>query len=262
MNTMEEALAALDGKIEVAPSKIPEGATVIGIELSRDPARSGRFVTAIDGQHWVATGMAVAIRNGHAIAANYVFGRVSQGVPKVTACHYVTCQKCGERVLMPLAVWQAKDTARKAGIDIPREAAGMSVLREHGRHTCGGSWYIDDEAEKADLAAFTAKVLDAVGRTEGPMPAFVAPTAFSVGALTGAPKPIPGWEWLTEAMAKSGKAVRPFDPAARADTILFNPGFWVGHISDPHTTGLFWVENGARRAPKAPKFNPAEIDGL
>jgi len=261
-NIMSEALAALDGQIKTAPSKVPEGKTVIAIELDRDETQSGRFVTAIDAR-WLATGRAVAIKDGHVVAANYVFGRVTNGIPKVTACHYVTCVNCGKRVLMPLAVWEAKDSARKRGVEIQREAAGMAVLRAHGSCTCGGKWTLDEEAEKADLSKFTEKALDAISNNDGPIPQFLQPSAFCIVPVAAA-KPLPQeWAWLNGPLAPRGLAAVPFDATLKASVVVFNPGFWLGHIDDHDTTGLFWVENGhdRRKHPKA-SFNPGEVDGL
>jgi hypothetical protein len=76
-------------------------------------------------------------------------------------------------------------------------------------------------------------------------------------------KPLPqGWEWLVPPMKAQGRTVTPFDPNLKAaDVIVFNPGFWLGWVDDPHSAGLFWVEDGKSKAQRT-RFNPAGIDGL
>ena len=166
MNMMQEALAAIDGQIKTSPAKIPEGKTLVAIKLDRDPEHSGRFMCAVT-ERWMAPGMAVAIKNGHVVRANYVFGRFTAGTAKATACQYVTCATCGERVLMPLAVWEAKDAARRQGINIPSSESGMSTLRKYGRHSCGGIWYIDAEKEKTELDEEAVLLSKKLVETEG-----------------------------------------------------------------------------------------------
>lgn len=258
-NIMEEALGAIESQIQTSPEKVPAGKTVIGIQLERDPARSGKFITAVD-QNWLVTGIAVAIKDGHVLAGNHIFGRFTNGTPKVTACHFVTCTKCGNRVLMPIAVWEAKDLARKQGIEIKDTEPGMSVLKAHGHCSCGGAWTIDKAHEKDCITRFTEKVLDAIS-TNGSIPSFLPPLAFAVAPLVGEPKPpiSPEWIWLTQAMAKNGKAVSPFKAGERGDVVVFNPGFWLGYVDDHNATGLFWVENGKSRSSH---FNPMGLDGL
>ena len=261
MNEMQEALAAIDGQIQVASPKFPEGATIVGIKLDRDEARAGKYVEAI-GRDWIATGMAVAIRGGHVLAANNIFGRWTNGMPKVSAVHFVKCANCGKRVLMPLAVWEAKDDARRKGIDIPREANGLAVLKKYGKCSCGGSYRIDDAGEKAELTAFTDEILKAMEGMET-VPALLVPTAFTVG---GKAADVPAeWGWLREALAAAGKTVAPFKKDQDGDTIIYNPGLWLGYVTGDHNvTNLFWVEEGRTkgRSHSAPTFNPGEINGL
>jgi len=260
-NLMAEALAALDGKIQVAPNKVPDGETVVAIELDRDPEKSGKYMVGID-PHWLATGKAIAIRDGHVTSGNYIFGRFTNGIPKITACHYVVCASCGKRVLQPIAVWEAKDRARKHGVEVPKEESGMAVLKAYGSCTCSGKWVLDAETEKAEITAFAGKVLDAIANNPGPVPPLVQPLAFSVCPAGTQVKPLPqGWEWLAAPMVAAGRVVAPFDQNLKGDAIIFNPGFWLGHITDPHATGLFWVEGGKAKGTR-PRFNPAGVDGL
>ena len=260
MNMMQEALAAIDGQIKTSPAKIPEGKTLVAIKLDRDPEHSGRFMCAVT-ERWMAPGMAVAIKNGHVVRANYVFGRFTAGTAKATACQYVTCATCGERVLMPLAVWEAKDAARRQGINIPSSESGMSTLRKYGRHSCGGIWYIDAEKEKTELAEFADRVLDTLSNNEGPVPAFLPPRAFSVVTL-GKPASLgEQWDWVQPPLAKVGKMAVPFGQQKSGDIIVFNPGFWLGWVDNPDDTGLFWVEHGVSRR-KSMVLNPATVEGL
>ena len=260
-NIMQEALDALEGKVSLSPEKVPEGATVVAVEIERDEGRSGRFMTSIN-PGWIATGHAIALKDGHAVAGNCVFGRYTNGAPKISACHYVVCQACSKRVLQPLAVWEAKDAARKRGIEIPKEAAGMSVLKEYGSCSCGGKWRLDTESEKAELASFAGKVLDAISASEGPIPQFMCPTAFTVVARGADAKPLaPEWEWVAKALEPRGQTAIPFDAKASGPAIMFNPGFWLGYVQDYNSTNLFWVENGKARNAR-PAFNPAQVEGL
>lgn len=259
---MQEALAAVDGQIKTVPAKIPEGKTLIAIQLDRDPERSGKFMTSIT-ERWLAPGMAVAIKDGHVVKSNYVFGRVTGGVQKVTACHYVTCDKCGERVLMPLAVWEAKDAARKQGVTVPPTESGMATLRRFGAHSCGGKWFIDEEAEAAELSRFVERALDALSSQTKPVPPFLPPRAFSVVTLSGTPANLgPEWAWVQPPLAKVAKMAVPFEPKKGGDILLFNPGYWLGWVDNPDDTGLFWVENGVSRRQPVAKFNPAAVEGL
>jgi len=259
-NEMTEALAAIEGKIEIANPKIPEGKTLIGIRLDRDESRAGKFMQAISRQ-WLAVGMAVAVKNGHVIRANHVFGRWTNGVPKVTATHFVKCAACGKRVLMPLAVWEAKDDARRRGITVTRDEAGMAVLKMYGKCACGGSWKIDDEGEKEELSAFTDEVLRTFSGMEV-VPEYTPPEAFTVGK--GGGDLDSKWTWLKEAMSAAGKSVAPFSKDDKGDTIIYNPGFWLGWVDEPDATNLFWVEDGRGKGRRSatPAFDPRSVNGL
>ena len=255
---MAEALSAVEGKIEVKASKIPEGKTLVGIKLERNPERSGRYVEAIP-RDWQCFGTAVAIKAGAVVAGNPLFGRWSGGTPKITAMHWVLCPRCGNRVAMPLAVWEAKDNARKRGIEVPDETPGMAILEKYGACSCGVNWEIDKSGEKTEIAEFADAVLDALA-TQDKVSQWVGPTAFTV---TTPQPPIKGWEWLSSAMEATGKGVSLFKKDDRGDVILYNPGFWLGWTDDPHATGLFWVEQGKKRGKSgAVAFNPKCVEGL
>ena len=143
--TIAEALGALEGQITPAPEKIPAGMAVIGIELDRDPACSAQYVTSIT-PNWLRAGRAVAIKDGHAIRGSHIFGRFSKGLPEVTACHWLICPKCGNRVLMPTEVWKWKDYARDE-LKVPQavldEMQGSEILAKWGSCSCSGKWEID-----------------------------------------------------------------------------------------------------------------------
>ena len=259
LEVLKEALAGVAGKVTMAPDKIPAGKALVGIQLGRDETRAGKFMESVD-REWQTTGLAIAMVNGHVCMANPVFGRFTGGIPKVTAMHWVVCPKCGRRTPMPLAVWEAKDTARRQGVDIPREANGIDILSRHGSCPCGGKWQEDLEGEKAELKEFGDRVL----RTFSEMPevpAYVAPQAFNVTAAPQAS--IPGWEWLSDAMSRAGKGVVPFAKDNPGDVIVYNPGFWLGWVNNPHDTNLFWREDGKGRRHAAPSFfDPKGVDGL
>lgn len=262
MNEMQEALAALDGQIQLAEPKMPEGKTLVAVKLDRDENRSGRFVEAID-RNWQVTGLAIAIRAGHVLAGNPVFGRWTNGAPKVSAMHWVRCAKCGRTTPMPLAVWEAKDSARRKGVEIPKEASGIAVLKEHGSCPCLGEWKIDDAGEKEMIMAFADETLKAFEA----MPVvskWLPPAAFAVGGKSESLAP--EWGWMAEAMAKAGKTIAPFRKDAPGDVVIYNPGFWLGWVDNCNDTNLFWVENGRQRGHgrhvAAPSFNPGAVDGL
>ena len=263
MNEMQEALAAIDGQVQLAQPKFPEGKTLVAVKLDRDENRSGRFVEAID-RNWQVTGIAIAIRAGHVLAGNPLFGRWTNGVPKVSAMHWVKCAQCGRTTPMPLAVWEAKDAARRKGVEIKKEESGMAVLKEHGSCPCLGKWGIDDKGEKEMLTAFADEALKALEAMPQVSP-WLPPAAF---AVCGKAEPLaPEWGWMQEAMAKAGKIIAPFRKDAPGDVIVYNPGFWLGYVDDFNQTNLFWVENGrqkghGRHAVSAPTFNPGQVDGL
>ena len=117
---MQEALAGIEGQVEVKPAKMPEGMTLVGIRLDRAPTRSGRFMEAIP-RDWIATGMAVAIRQGHVVAANNIFGRWTNGVPKVTATIDARGEK-EELAAFANEVLEAYGAAEKVAAYIPPAA--------------------------------------------------------------------------------------------------------------------------------------------
>lgn len=254
---MAEALSAVEGKIEMRESKIPEGKTLVAVKLDRNPERSGRYIEAIP-RDWQCFGTAIAIRNGSVLAGNPLFGRWTKGEPKVTAMHWVLCPRCGNRVAMPLAVWEAKDNARKRGIQIPDETPGMAVLEKYGSCSCGVNWVVDREGEKAQIVKFKDEVLDALS-TQDTVSPWVGPTAFTVTAPAPA---IPGWEWLSAAVGATGKGVSLFKKDDRGDVLLYNPGFWLGWVDDYNSTNLFWVEQGKKRGKASMAFNPRGVEGL
>ena len=281
MEVLAEALAALDGRLELAPEKIPAGATVVAVQLDRDPARSGRYMTATD-HKWLVPGMALAIRDGHVVRANCVFGRYTDGRrlngshPKVSACHWVVCPHCGERQLMPLVVWHSKRMGESLWhITVPEDKLGLRVLRGQGVcPKCNGgaglnpgvhrAWSIDDEGEKADLTAFSERVLQAISDTPGPIPAFLPPTAFKVvgQGTPGSDATLPPeWEWLNKPLLPQGKVAVPYNPALAGSDLVYNPGFWLGFVHDPDSTGLFWKE-GDGSGHQRGRFNPSGVEGL
>jgi hypothetical protein len=257
MTEMQEALAAIETRVQLAPEKIPAGSTLIGIKLERDEGKAGRYVEAI-GRNWQSTGWAVAIKDGHVVAANAVFGRFTNGAPKVTAMHWCCCASCGRQVPMPVAVWQAKDEARKAGTEVGKDMVGIDVLRSYGKCQCGGRWAIDDSFEKESLDHFASDTLKAFSMQDKVSP-FLPPTAFLVG---GAPVALdPEWGWLQTALSNAGKTVAPFEKDKPGSVLIYNPGMWLGYVENRDDTQLFWVENGKTRQHRE-RFNPQGIEGL
>ncbi len=265
MTAMQEALGAIAEEIVLAPAKVPEGKAVVAVELDRDDVVSGRYMTAVT-HGWATTGLAVALMDGHVIAANALFGRWHGGVPTISPCHKCACRVCGKLVPEPLAVWEAKDIARRAGVkgDLDK-ARAREVLAHHGTCSCGGKWGENREAEKAELTAFAQKALRAV-EADGQVPAFLAPRAFTVHSAAEAVDLGPEWTWLAQAMGANGKSAVPFEVNNRGDALLFNPGFWLGYVDAEKVAelGLFFrVEagrGGARQWGRG--FNPAGVDGL
>lgn len=259
---MAEALAGVEPMIKLAPSK-PE--TIVAIQLDRgdDTVKKGNRMVAVD-RDWLATGMACVIRRGHVVAANCVYGRWSSGLPKVTACHYVVCPACGRRTLEPLAVWEAKDIGRKkTGHEIDPSTPASVILAEWGSCPCGGKWQLDKAGEKAELAAFSEKVIKAVSE----MPEigeFLPPSAFAVTAPAASTVALePKWAWLAQAMAAAGRGVAPFrKDAPNQGIIVYNPGFWLGSVEDYNATALFWVEKGGAKRQGNQTFDPGAVDGL
>lgn len=259
---MAEALAGVETTIKLAPSK---PSTIVAIQLDRgdETVKKGARTVAI-GREWLAAGMAVAIHRGHVVAANCVYGRWSAGLPKVTACHYVVCPQCNRRTLEPLAVWEAKDLARRNGTEVDRSTPAADILAKWGSCPCGGKWTIDKAGEKAELTAFSEKVLKAISE----MPEigeFLEPEAFAVTAPSASPAPLgQKWAWLSQAMAAAGRGIVPYTKDIPNQGILvYNPGFWLGSVGDYNATGLFWLEKGNGGTKRQGiQFDPGAINGL
>ena len=261
-----EALGAITESIQVAPEKVPEGKVVVAVELSRDEKVSGRYMTSVT-HGWSASGLTVALRNGHVVAANAIFGRWHNGVPSISPCHKTRCKTCGKLVPEPFAAWVAKDAARAAGSSKGLDGLkAKAILAQFGHCECGGNWGVDKDAEKAELTAFSQRVLKAV-EAGGQVPPFLPPRAFTVHGAAEAVDLGPDWSWLGQAMAKNGKAALPFRVRTDGDAILFNPGFWLGWVDKEQVmdTGLFFhvsLEAGNQSGRRGGRFNPAGIDGL
>lgn len=261
-NEFSEALGAITEAIQVAPAKVPDGKVIVAVELSRDEKVSGKYVTAVT-HGWSTTGLAVALHNGHVIAANAIFGRWHNGVPSIGACHKACCKSCGRLVPEPLAAWAAKDAARAGGVSEKLDGLkAKELLSRYGHCECGGQWAVDKSAEKAELTAFSQKVLKAV-EAGGQVPPFLAPRAFTVHGAAEAVDLGPDWAWLGQAMAKNGKSAIPFDVRGDGDALLFNPGFWLGYVDAEKVadTGLFFRIDSVVHQ-RGGRFNPAGVDGL
>lgn len=265
-NTMAEELAKVEANIKVAPPKIPNGKVVVAVELDRgdDSVRKGDRMVSVDSRDWLVAGRAVALRGRHVVAASCVYGRWSSGVPKVTACHYVVCPNCGRRVLAPLAVWEAKDVARRLGTEVDSGMLSGAILEKWGTCPCGGKWHKDRSGEKAELAAFAQKAIKAI-EAMPEVGEFLPPVAFSVTAAGAGAALEPKWGWLSDAMASVKRGIRPYkrdDPATQG-VILYNPGFWVGWLDRADDSNLFWKEGGKEKPSlRAQAFDPGEVDGL
>lgn len=263
MNSLQEALAAvgeekLEATVRDTQLKFPAGKTIVAVELGRNENVSGERTTLVDA-NWQFAGRAVALKNGHCICANYLFAHISKGVPKVTACHLVSRKGDTVPTLVPLAVWAAKDNARRAGVTDAalEELSGFQILELYGQE-----WKEDSEAEKKGLIALTDRALKALEAMEKVEP-FLGPQAFTVRPIEEEIDLGQGWSWLIDAMRVANKAAVPFRPGDKGEIIVHNPGFWLGWVDDPHETELFFREKGEgkRRAPK-PAFNPKTIHGL
>lgn len=278
-NTMAEELAKVEGKIDLAPEKIPAGKAVVAIRLARGgmpgALRALKHVVEVD-KTWLAPGKAVAIRNRHVLAEATVFGHCSEGVPKVTACHWLKCPACGRRVLEPVEVWAAKDIAEKKtgerpGDDVPAK----EILAKWATCPCGGKWETDRAGEKKSLADFAEEVFAAVAAADTPIPKFLPPRAFRVGKFPEAQEAMgEEWAWLVEIMNRGGSDISDPEPLQRGtpfpQTIVYNPekesGLWLGWVDDPHETGLFWVEERGgrceRRRRAGATLDLGAVDGL
>ena len=257
MTEMQEALSQIEGRVQLAPEKIPAGSTLVGIRLERDESRAHQYTEAV-GRNWQVTGWAIALKDGHVIAGNALFGRWTGGVPKVTAMHWCRCSQCGSQVPMPVAVWAAKDAARKGGVEIEKDMPGIDVLRKHGKCNCGGRWVIDDAFEKEVLAKFadeTLKTFSIMDKVDKLLP----PAAFLVDGE--AVQLEPEWAWLQSALSNAGHTVSPFVKDGRGSVLLYNPGLWLGWVEDKDSTNLFWVENGVQKG-RRHAFDPKDVDGI
>lgn len=287
MNEMSEALAAVGGgQLEQiaasVPEKVPAGKTVIAVQLGRNPQTSGRFMTAINPGEWQPAGMAVALKAGRVEAANYLLGHWTKSGPKVTGCHKLFCPKCRDSngnpvdVLMPLAVWQAKDLAKKEIDAIPnlshedkkrrKEALekefGWTLIRRHGQCSCGAKWVEDQDREKRELGSFAQKVLKDIEAMTKPVPPFLPPKAFTIHSAAEA-KPLgEAWQWVNDILVKTNQSAIPFEQNGSGSVMLFNPGYWIGYVDSFEDTDLFFLEKGVDRIGRGRRFNPGAIDGL
>lgn len=265
--TMAEALNAIEGQIELAKPKVPEGKTLVAIQLDRGDATTRYMVKTPP--KWRAEGVAIAIRNGHTVHGNLIFGHISKGLPKITAAHRLICNHCGGTCIQPPAVWAAKDRAKaEANVDFPKKTPAMKILREWGKCTvCGAerSFEVAKEDEKADITAFGAKTLDALAATPV-VERLTLPEFFHIVPLSEQCAPLPtDWEWLAPGMAEQGYKATPFNPdqVDRGwEVMCYNPGFWLGWVDDPHSTELFWIEDGEDRRGRTKGINLNTIKGL
>lgn len=254
-----EALAALDS-VKPAPEKFPAGATLVAVTLERDEATSNTRISLV-GNKWRTVGLAVAVRGGKIIAANPVFGRWTNSEPKISACHYVTCPKCGKLALMPDAVWAAKDVARAAGVkdEAMERPSGWEILTRWGRCECGSRWEkaVSYEAEK--LQAFTDAVRKCVSEMEK-VGRFIPPRFFTIRPVEEAVDLGPEWVWLRDALGHDFKAAVPYTRESFGPVVVFNPGRWLGWVENCHDTQLFFEEKS--KEPQRSSFNPKNVVGL
>lgn len=257
MNEFEEAMAAVSGTAEesVNDSTGAVDDIVIGIRLSRNPATSGKYMTAIDRQSWRANGAVVAIKGGEVVAGNTIFGYTSKGLPHITPCSLVRCAKCGTVVSYLEAAWAASDAAKDAGVEKP--GYDSAIIDRYGRCTCGGAWIGAKDVEKRIVSKLTEDTVTAVAN--GGVGAFTPPTAFTLHGLNAAVELGDEWTWLADALKGRGKAAVPVDQRPDGQVLLYNPGFWVGTVSSlPRGLFLSRVRTAARRT----VFNPVDCDGL
>lgn len=247
-NALATALEAA-GEIKVAPPKIAPGKTLVGIRLERPPVddRHGKYTIPVE-PSWRARGLAVAVRDGHLIESNVLIGHTSKGCPKVTGTHYVVCPQCGRQNTVAEAVWAAKDIGRGEGADemVFKRLGRRGILSRWGRCPhCGVRWEEDNRTEELELSEFADKVLRDVEHM-ATVPGFVMPQAFRRKRTRQ--DDIPGWGWLQKAFRATGGDIALFSENDSGTTIIYNPGYWLGVVDDPHSTGLFFVEkNGDRR---------------
>lgn len=258
-----EALAAVE-PVTPAVEKIPAGKTVVAIELERDPAVSGKYMTGI-GKGWTPLGKAVALQAGRVVAANYIYGMWSNGTPVVSACRAVFCTKCGKVWGLPHAVWAARDRQREQGnAEIFKGVGAWRIIHEHGIcMECNARLVENVEAEKKALTALAQKALKDIERMEK-VPAFMPPAAFSVVDRKHLVQLDEMWRPFGAVMEKQGKALVPHKNGSRDNVLMYNPGYWLGWVdalSDKAVKGLFFGDVVHARG-GANGFNPAGVDGL
>lgn len=277
--TMSDALGAIAEQIKPAPAKIPDGKVIVGVSLARVGYKQGVNTENIGrpakdergrlrSPDWRAFGVAVGIRNGHVIAGNAIYGRWSRDdndnpVPKVTACHYLICPKCGCQVDQPAEVCRAKDMS---GVKIPNSTPAREILAKWGecpRCRAKGAWVIDRAREKELVDELAARVVEAYCASETALKPFLAPAFFTIGKKGAVP---PEWQWLQDNMTAAGGTFAPFAAGDTGDVLLYNPNveFWMGWADNPHASGLFWVENSTMRRGREPRalFDPRGVNGL
>lgn len=260
-----EALAAVQPATP-AVEKIPAGKIVVALELERDPAVSGKYMTGI-GKGWTPLGKAVALKAGRVVSANYIYGMWSNGAPVISACRAVFCSKDGCKKVwgLPHAVWAARDRQREQGnAEAFKGIGAWRIIHEHGIcPECNGRLVENVEAEKKALTALAQKALKDIEKMDQ-VPAFMPPTAFSVVDRKHFVQLDPMWKPFGDVMEKQGKALVPHRNGSRDNVLLFNPGYWLGwtdSLQDESVKGLFFCETIHERG-CAGGFNPAGVDGL
>lgn len=258
-----EALAAVQPATPDV-EKIPAGKIVVALELERDPAVSGRYMTGIS-RGWAPLGKAVALLNGRVVSANYIYGMWSNGAPVVSACRAVFCTKCGKAWGLPHAVWAARDRQREQGnAEAFKGVGAWRVINEHGIcMECNARLVENVEAEKKALTALAQKALRDIEKMEQ-VPAFRPPNAFTVVDRKHFVQLDEMWRPFGAVIERQGKALVPHRAGIRDSVILYNPGYWLGWIDslqDKAVKGLFFGEIIHNKG-RANGFNPAGVDGL
>ena len=272
----EELKAVLDTVTPATPdvAKIKPGNIIIAIELDRDPARSGKYTTSIGGRgqkgvaEWRVGGRIVAIKAGKVIAKNHLSGAWSavSGHYSVNACRAVFCPKCVDSqgtpkaVMLPHAVWDAKDRLRKSGKDAKGWGA-WRVLREAGRCECGERLYEDVDLENARLNSLVQKALKDVEGMET-VPDFVPPTFFTLVSPGKGSLP-QQWAWLQNGLAHAtpNPCSAVLHRKGERKALMYNPGYWIGQAESLDAAGLkslFFNDT----AGISEEFNPNGIEGL
>lgn len=257
--------ADVDPLDRITPSreKFPAGKFLIAVQLNRDESVSRKFMTAV-ARGWNPSGKAVAFLNGKPVAANFIMGYWRDGEPVVVPAHLLVCPHCGMQVLRQRAIWSAKDHARENGVRNGLEKfGGRGLLDRFGRCRCGSKWRPDVDGEKKILTDFGVNVLKGLERTPE-VRKFLPPRAFTVRGRGEAEDLGLEWTWLQDAMTGSGKSVVPIERGLDGDTILFNPGQWLGWADDYESSGLFFREAYEEHlgSERRRGFNPANVNGL